>query len=148
MEDLVKLASAPHERLMINLALFHLLLPVAALSSGHVAVLLTISLIGSASIIALIARRAARGSANALVDGHWRLAWQRCRLLLMAYGVSAVIMLVGYLLSLAQPDHNMATIMIVVFSRIAAVPIVLMVLALFIMETTALSNARQGTDAH
>jgi hypothetical protein len=53
-------------------------------------------------------------------------------------------MLVAWLLSSVQPDHNMATIMLVVFSRIAAVPILLMVLVLFMLEMTALSDARKG----
>jgi len=53
-------------------------------------------------------------------------------------------MLVGLLLASIQEDHNMFSIILVVFSRIAAVPIILMVLGLFIMETTALSQARQG----
>jgi len=38
----------------------------------------------------------------------------------------------------------MYIIMLVVFSRIAAVPIVLMVLALFVMETSSLAQAKQG----
>jgi hypothetical protein len=52
-------------------------------------------------------------------------------LLLIAYAVSTVIMLLGLSLAALQADHNMFTIMLVVFSRIAAVPIVLIVLALF-----------------
>jgi hypothetical protein len=51
---------------------------------------------------------------------------------------------VGYLFGSMQADHNMFVIMLVVFSRVAAVPVVLMVLVLFVLETTSLSQARQG----
>lgn len=146
MDTALKQASAAHERLMMNLAVFHLLLPVAALSSGYVLQLLAISVVGSLSVISWIAWKQKQTS-QPLVQGHWQLAWKRCKLLLVAYAVSAAIMLIGLLLSSLQHDHNMATIMLVVFSRIAAVPVVLMVLALFIMETTALSHARQGIEA-
>ncbi len=144
MKDERARAGAAHELLMMNLAVFHLLLPVVALSSGHVSVLLTLSLTGSAVMIFWIAIKARRAEYSQLVHVHWQLAWYRCRLLLVSYAVSAGIMFLGWLLASSQPDQNMHHIMLVVFSRIAAVPIVLMVLALFVMSTTALSQARQG----
>jgi hypothetical protein len=137
-------AGAAHERVMLNLAIFNLLLPAAALSSGYVSLFLTISLIGSAVMIFLIARRSRMASGVALIDEHWKLAWKRCRLLMISYAVATVIMLLGLLIASLQTDHNMFSIMLVVFTRIAAVPIVLMVLTLFVMSTTSLSRARQG----
>jgi len=137
-------AGFAHETVMMNLAIFHLLMPVAALSSGYVSILLSLALISSAIMIFWVARKARQVDDSDLVTAHWQLAWKRCRLLLIAYAVSTVIMLLGLLLASLQADHNMFTIMLVVFSRIAAVPIVLVVLALFVMETTALSQARQG----
>lgn len=137
-------AGAAHEVLMMNLAIFHLLLPVVALSSGYVSILLTLSLFGSAVMIFWIAQKAKCTEDSSLIHAHWQLAWKRCRLLLIAYAISTVIMLLGWLIASSQSDQNMHTIMLVVFSRIAAVPIVLMVLALFVMSTTALSQARQG----
>jgi len=136
-------ASFSHELVMMNLAIFHLLLPAAALSSGYVSILLSLALIASAVIIFWVARKALYGNDTALVKAHWQLAWKRCRLLLIGYALATVIMLLGWLLASIQLDQNMFTIMLVVFSRIAAVPIVLIVLALFVMETTALSQARQ-----
>ena len=144
MKDERSHAGAAHELLMMNLAIFHLLLPVVALSSGHIGILLTLSLIGSAVIIFWIAQKARRSEYSQLIYTHWKLAWHRCHLLLKSYAVSTVIMLLGWLMASSQPDQNMYNIMLVVFSRIAAVPIVLMVLALFVMSTTALSQARQG----
>lgn len=148
MENRFKQASAAHERVMINLSIFHLLLPVAALSSGYMVEILSISLIGSASIIAMIAWRAKSDVIeDSWVHDHWLLAWKRCKLLLIAYAISIGIMLIGFALASMQTDHNMGNIMLVIFGRIAAVPTVLIVLALFVMETTALSEARQGQDA-
>ncbi len=137
-------AGFAHEMVMMNLAIFHLLLPVAALSSGYISIFLSLALIGSAVMIFLIARKARQVDDVNLVVMHRQLAWKRCRLLLVSYAVSTVIMLLAWLLASLQTDHNMFTIMLVVFSRIAAVPIILTVLALLVMETTALSQARQG----
>lgn len=145
MNDDIKQASLPHERMMINLALFHLLLPVAAFSSGHIAWILSIALVGALFSIGWIAWKAKFGQYDSvLIQQHWLLAWRHGKWLLISYGVSVLIMLVAWLLSSIQPDHNMATILLVVFSRIAAVPILLMVLLLFMLEMTALSDARKG----
>lgn len=144
MKDEKSRAGFAHEVVMMNLSIFHLLLPVAALSSGYISIFLTIALIGSVVIIFWIARKAYQRIDSELVHAHWQLAWQRCRLLLIAYAISAVIMLLGWGLALLQTDANMYSIFLVVFSRIAVVPTVLMVLALFVMSTTSLSQARQG----
>jgi len=46
MKDEQGRAGSAHEMVMMNLAVFHLLLPVAALSSGYLSVFLSIALIG------------------------------------------------------------------------------------------------------
>lgn len=144
MKDEKQRAGYAHELVMMNLAIFHLLLPVAALSSGYISILLSLALIGSAVMIFWVAYKVRNIKDVDFVREHWKLAWKRYQLLLIAYAVSTVIMLLGWILASLQADHNMFTIMLVVFSRIAAVPIVLMVLALFVMETTALTLAKQG----
>lgn len=95
-------------------------------------------------MIFLIARKAFHAKDIEWVNAHWQLAWKRSCLLLVSYALSIVIILLGWLLATLQTDHNMFTIMLVVFSRIAAVPIVLTVFVLLVMETTSLSQARQG----
>lgn len=147
MKTINRQATAAHEVLMMNLAIFHLLLPVAALSSGYMAILLTIALIGSLLMMFYINYRSRKAHEDDFVHLNWKLAWKRSRLLLISYAIAALIMLLGLLLAVIQPDHGMYTIILVVFSRIAAVPIVLMVLALFVMATTDLSQARQGVMA-
>ena len=44
MKDEKRRAGNAHEMVMLNLAMFHLLLPVAALSSGYVSILLSLAL--------------------------------------------------------------------------------------------------------
>lgn len=144
MKDEKNRAASAHELVMMNLAIFHLLLPVAALSSGYVSLFLSLALLGSAVMIFWVAQKARQKEDVAFVQAHWQLAWDRYQLLLMAYAAAIGIMLLGWLLASLQTDPNMFKIMLVVFSRIAAVPIVLMVLVLFVMETTALSQAKQG----
>jgi hypothetical protein len=144
MKDEKRRAGSAHEMVMMNLAIFHLLFPVAALSTGYVSILLSLALIGSAVMIFWVVYKLRRRDDVELVQAHWQLAWKRYQLLLIAYAISTVIMLLGWILASIQTDHNMFTIMLVVFSRIAAVPIVLMVLALFVMETTSLTQAKQG----
>ncbi|PHS25760.1 MAG: hypothetical protein COA83_04930 [Methylophaga sp.] len=144
MKSETKRAATAHELLMMNLSLFHLLVPVAILSSGHIALFLTLALIASMVIIIWIARKAKQSHNSELVQAHWQLAWRRCRLLLIGYAISAVIMLLGWGLGVMQIDPKMYGILLVVFSRIAAVPTILVVLILFVLSTSSLSQARHG----
>jgi len=137
-------AASAHERVMMNLSIFHLLLPVVALSSNYISIVLAISLFGSIIMIFSVAKKARQTTDVELVHTHWQVAWKRCRLLLISYAIATVIMLIGLLLASLQSDSNMFSIMLIVVSRIAVVPVVLMVLALFVMSTTSLSQARQG----
>ena len=143
MNKQIKQAAFAHEALMMNLAIFHLLIPVAALSSGYITLLMSISLIGSLSMITWIGYRAKQTTTD-LIQTHWQLAWKRCKLLLIAYAVSAGIMAIAWLIGLGQTDDNMKTIFMVVFSRIAVVPTIIMVMVLFVLESSSLAQARQG----
>ncbi|MED5508774.1 MAG: hypothetical protein VX841_00615 [Pseudomonadota bacterium] len=138
-------ASLPHERMMLNLALFHILIPIVALASGLLLPLLSLALAGSLISIGWIGwyARYHKFAVDKLKQ-HWQLAWRHCRWLLYAYAVSAIIMLMGGLISLLQTDSNMASIMLVIFSRLAVVPTLLMVLLLFVLETSALAESRKG----
>ncbi len=144
MKNETKRAATAHEILMMNLSFFHLFVPIAILSSGHIALLISLALICSAVIIIWIARKAKQESDSELVNAHWQLAWRRCRLLLIGYVISAGIMMLGWGLGSMQNDTQMQGILLVVFSRIAAVPLVLIVLILFVLSTSSLSQARQG----
>jgi hypothetical protein len=114
------------------------------MSSGHIISLLTLALIGSSIIIIWIALKSKKVSDNQLVHAHWQLAWRRYRLLLIGYFASGMIMLFGWIMGIMQTDHQMQGILLVVFSRIAVVPTIIIVLILFVLSTSALSQARQG----
>jgi len=79
----------------MNGAIFNLLLPACALSSGYVSIFLTISLIGSAAIIFSITTKSPVSTDVALV----------------------------YADQSPQTDQNMYSIMLIVFTRIAKAPI-------------------------
>jgi hypothetical protein len=121
------------------------LIPIVALASGLLLPLLSLALAGSLISIGWIGwySRYHKFAVDKLKQ-HWQLAWRHCRWLLYAYGVSAIIMLMGGLISLLQTDTNMASIMLVIFSRLAVVPTLLMVLLLFVLETSALAESRKG----
>lgn len=138
-------ASVPHERMMLNLALFHILLPIVALASGIVLPILLLAMVGSLLTIGWIGWFARHHDfASDKLKQHWLLAWRHCRWLLYAYAVSALIMLAGAGLSYVQNDHNMSVIVLLIFSRLAVVPTLLMVLVLFVLETSALAESRKN----
>ena len=149
MEKEYKCATYPHELLMMNLSFFHLLLPLAALSSGYITLLLSIGLIASIATLLWIAKKAKIHCCKAskdtpLVKAHWQRAWGRSKLLLLGYAISAVIMLLGWFIASSQSDENMYGIILVVFSWIAAIPLILIVFAVFVLATVSLARAKRG----
>lgn len=138
-------ASVPHERMMLNLALFHILLPIVALASGFVLPILLLAMVGSLLTIGWIGWFTRHHHfVSDKLEQHWLLAWRHCHWLLYAYAVSALIMLAGAGLSYFQNDHNMSVIVLLIFSRLAVVPTLLMVLVLFVLETSALAESRKN----
>jgi uncharacterized membrane protein len=137
-----KKASTAHEWVMMNLAFFHLVIPVMALNSAYLYQLLAFSLLGALLMIGQCYRNANKFQHIDVVGKHWQLAWQRSRFLLFSYVAAIIILVIGGLLGSLQTDEKMASIMMVVFSRIAVMPVLLTVMVLFVLETTALSEAR------
>ncbi|HKJ77156.1 MAG TPA: hypothetical protein VKA64_08125 [Gammaproteobacteria bacterium] len=139
-------AKAPHEVFMFNLIAFHLLLTpaVIALGIGAWGLLLppglSLLVIG---YIYLRARRTAKGEPP-LVAGHWQVAWRRCRLLLLAYGASALLLLGAWGLAHAYQDPSMQEIMFTVLTRVAVMPVVVMVFVLAVLESGAIYQAGRG----
>ena len=139
-------AKSPHELFMLNLALFHLLLaPVAiVLDIGIWGIL--IPLTASLLVIAFTyaqSRHADNGKPWFVV-AHWKLAMRRYRILLVAYAVSGTIVGIGLLIGSGSADQNMAEIMVTVFTRIAAVPMLLAVILCFVLESGSIYQAGRG----
>ena len=139
-------AKRPHNLFMLNLAVFHLLMTPAAiaLNVGRLGLLLPLLL--SLSTIAFTyfySRKMAPRTAQ-FEYLHWRLALRRYKYLVIAYAVTAALMLLGHLLAMGSADHNMQEIMDTVFIRIAIMPVLLTVMANFYLESNAISMAGQG----
>lgn len=138
----VKQAKAPHELFMVNLLLFHLLMTPAAIviDIGTWGLLLPLSL--SLTVMGYSLWRARRAERqHRLVMLHWKLALRRYRVLLIGYAITAVILLLGYLLTLAMDEGSMRQIMFTVITRIGVVPLVVMVFVLAFLESSGLSQA-------
>jgi len=149
MENEYKCATHPHELLMMNLSFFHLLFPLAALASGYIAPLLSLSLIASIATLLWIAKKAKIHCCTAskdtpLVKAHWQKAWDRSKLLLIGYAVSASILGLGWFLATSQTDPNMEGILLAVFSWLAVIPLVFIVFALFVLSTVSSARAKRG----
>ncbi|OOZ40168.1 hypothetical protein BOW53_08675 [Solemya pervernicosa gill symbiont] len=144
---LCKRARLPHELFMLNLALFHLLMTPAsiALDVGVWGLLLPLSLSLSVMLYTWLRSRALERSGEPwFLRLHWRLALGRYRMLLIAYGVALGLFGVGTLLSLGSSDPHMQQILQTVFIRIAIMPVLIMVMINFYLESNAINQASGG----
>jgi hypothetical protein len=131
---------------MLNLALFHLLLaPVAIiLDVGVWGFLLPLSASLSVITFTYVSSRRTEHGASWFVAAHWKLAMRRYRILLIAYAVSGAIVGIGLLIGMGSADKNMAGIVVTVFSRIAAAPLLLGVILCFVLESGSIYQAGRG----
>lgn len=144
-EALQRQARAPHELLMINLAVFHLLLAPAAIALGIGAWALVLPPLFSSPVIAHIYRRSQRtAGVSWFALMHWRLAWRRCRLLLLGYAASVLIIGGGSLLALTTQKHGMREIIFTIATRVGVMPTLIMVLVLFVLANSGLEMAGKG----
>lgn len=139
-------ARVPHEVLMVNLALSHLLLAPAAIALNIGAWGLLLTPLCSAVFLAYIYLRGLKAEKTGpwFVMAHWKLAWQRCRLLLFGYAASALVIGGGALLALGASSHSMRDIIFTIATRIGVMPTVIMVLVSFVLANSALELANQG----
>ncbi|NQY26438.1 MAG: hypothetical protein HRT92_04595 [Piscirickettsiaceae bacterium] len=149
METENKCAAYPHEFLMTNLSVFHLLVPFVALSSNYTTIILVISF--GASILSLlwIVKKAritccTSSKDSPLIKAHWQQAWKRSKLLLIGYAISVGVLLVGWFIASSQADPNMFDILLAVFSWLAVIPLVFIVFGLFVLSTASSTRAKQG----
>ncbi len=131
---------------MLNLALFHLLLAPVAIVLDIGALGFMIPLIASLSVIAFTFVRSHQTEQGApwFIAAHWKLAMRRYRILLTVYLISSAIVGVGLLVGMRAEDSNMAGIMLTVFSRIAAAPLLIGVILCFVLESGSIYQAGRG----
>lgn len=138
-------AKTAHELFILNLIAFHLFLAPAAIALGIGAWGLLLTPLFSLPVLGFIFLRARRAERRDpwFVMVHWKLAVQRAKLLLIAYAVTAAILLLALLLTQGA-DESMRQILFTVFTRVGVMPVVIMVFVTFVLSSSALYQAGKG----
>lgn len=145
-EEARRKARTPHELFMFNLAVFHLMLaPVSFFLLRDINALL-IPLTISCTVIAYIFIQGKRLEKRApwYIMVHWKLAFRRGVVMLIAYSVSAAIIIAGWLVTLGIARHTTQDIVFTVFSRIGVMPTFVLVVVNFVLESSAIYQAGRG----
>jgi hypothetical protein len=138
-----KLARWAHDLFVLNIFFFHLLLTPATIMLGIGLKGLLIPLALSLSVITYIYYRGRR-EPSWFVAAHWRLAFRRCKLLLIGYAITAAILLLVEVLTLGMKDAHMGQILVTVVTRIAIMPTLILVMVTVVMEASATSLVSKG----
>jgi hypothetical protein len=144
----------PHELAMVNLLVFNLML-CAGILAGTMARkgsplehyklwLVAVPLAMSLVVIAYTIRRAARAEPGTpwFAAAHWTITSRRYRVLLVAYLAGAALVGLGWLLSTASP--NLQEVMFVALVRVAVAPMLITVMVVAVLESSALFQANSG----
>lgn len=137
-----KAARHPHEIFLINLITNHILLFVAALgvAGSYPELLLVIPVVSAVITTYLMVRaRASLKRDPWFVKCHWQLAAKRSRLFLIMLGLMAAALLLLLLASGGDPEPQHWAL-----GGAAMLPTMVTVLALIVMESDAMHQARHG----
>lgn len=142
-EQTRKRARWPHDLFVLNILFFHLLLTPATifLGVGHKGLLLPLTLSGL--VIAYIFYRS-RTEQDWFDAAHWRLAFKRSKLLIAGYLGSGLIFLLGWFVAQGAQGDSMQNIMFTVFTRIAIMPTLIMVMITVVLEASATGMVSRG----
>jgi len=132
-EDVKRLAKAPHNLFVLNVLFFNLLMTPAAIVLDVGMYGFLIPLLFSLSVVLYIYLRSRRQT-RWYIDMHWRLSFRRCQYLMVGYAITALLVAVGWLISLASSDARMAEIMFTAISRIAVVPTLVALMVTVVLE--------------
>lgn len=138
-----KAAQGVHNLFIGGVFFFDLLLTPGAIALKIGMAAFLIPLVLSGSLFAYIYARS-RKSAAWFVQAHWLLAWQRCKLLLIGYAVTAAFLAAAWLLTMSGHDANMKHIMMTALSRIAVMPSLIMLMVTVVLEFSAQNQAGRG----
>ena len=138
-----RLAQSPHNIFIVGLFAFDLFMTPAVLGMQLGMISLLIPLFCSGSLMGYINWRSKQESVW-FVQMHWRLAWTRCRILLVGYAVSATLILLAWLLSQISNDPRMADIIWTALTRIALMPTLIVVMITAVLEFSATAQAVKG----
>ena len=140
---LKKKAKSPHELFLINILIFHLLLTPATLALGIGRLGLLLPPFFSGLIILFTYLRSTRTD-HWFIVAHWKLALRRARLLLYGYAGTALLLGIGWLITLGMDKHSMQEIMLTVFTRIAIMPTLILVMVSAVIEAGSINQATRG----
>ena len=138
-----KAARWAHDLFVLNVFFFHLLLTPATIMLGIGLEGLLIPLALSLMVITFIYFRSQRDH-RWFVAAHWRLAFKRCKLLMIGYAITGVILLLAEVLTRGMTDAHMANILVTVVTRIAIMPTLILVMVTVVMEASATSLVNKG----
>ena len=141
-----KRARVPHNIFMLNLALIHLLMTPAAiaLEIGILGMLIPLAFSLGIILYTYIKSKNLQNTEHWFVTEHWKLSLKRYRMLIISYAITAGLMLIGGFLAMSSTDPNMQDILKTVFIRIAIMPVLLMVMINFYLESSAINMASRG----
>jgi len=141
-----KKAKTAHEVFMLNLVISHLFMAPASIALQIGVMGFLIPLVFSLSIIAFISWRSKQlaNQSSWFVHTHWRLAAKRTRLLLIAYVISAGIIAIGFFVAANTDVKTTQDIMLTIFSRLAVVPVLIMVMICFVLESGSIYQTTRG----
>lgn len=136
----VRRAQAPHNLYITGLFLFDLFMTPAVIGLKIGMIGLLIPLFFSGSLIAYIWLRGRSSAFPWFVAAHWKLAFRRCKLLMLGYALTALLVFVAWLLSSISDDHNMSSIMWTAMTRIALMPTLIVVMITAVLEYSAIAQ--------
>ena len=138
-----KRARWAHDLFVLNILFFHVLLTpaVIVMGVGQKGLLLPLAL--SALVIAFIYHRG-RKDPSWFVEAHWRLSFNRCKLLMFGYAGSLLVFGIGWLITLGMDQESMRNIMFTVFTRIAVMPTLILAMISTVLEASATGLVSRG----
>mgnify|MGYP001549901523 FL=1 len=138
-----KRARWAHDLFVLNILFFHLLLTPATIVMGVGQIGLLLPLTLSGLVIAFIYYRS-RKDPSWFVEAHWRLSFNRCKLLMMGYAGSLLVFGIGWRITLGMDQESMRNIMFTVFTRIAIMPTLILAMVSTVLEASATSLVSKG----
>jgi len=136
----VKKAQFPHNLFVAGLFMFDLLLTPAVIALKIGMLGLFIPLLCSGALIAYIYLRSKKIT-TWFVDVHWKLTFKRAQWLMIGYAISAVLILLAWLISLTAHTPDMGRIVWTALTRIALMPTLITVLITAVLEASAIPLA-------
>ncbi|MBT3347426.1 MAG: hypothetical protein HOM84_07440 [Thiotrichales bacterium] len=143
-EEECKAAKRPHELFVINLIFFHLLAVPAGIVSGYGYWVMLLPIISTTALRIFYRLRVNVLSSdnpelgNSWLAEHWESALHRFRWLYLGYAI--VALLLATIVAIADPD----SILFVALTRVAVMPVIIIVLITFVISTAAIGKAGRG----